>query len=56
MDESKPRKELRRFLGMVNFFRDMGPNRSETLAPLTALTSKTVEFKWEENIARLLPK
>ena len=38
------RKELRRFIGMVNFYRDMWSRRSELLAPLTSLTSKLVPF------------
>ena len=56
MDEPKTRKELRRFLGMVNFYRDMWPNRSETLAPLTALTSSSNKFKWEEKHSKAFAK
>ena len=36
----KTRKQLRQFIGMINFYRDMWKKRSEHLAPLTALTSK----------------
>jgi RNase H-like domain found in reverse transcriptase len=32
---------------MVNFYRDMWGKRSEILAPLAALTSKTAKWKWE---------
>jgi len=42
------RKEVRSFLGMVNFYRDMWPKRSEILAPLTALTSSTTKWRWTE--------
>ena len=38
----KTRKQLRQFIGMINFYRDMWKNRSELFAPLTALTSKNV--------------
>lgn len=38
------KRQLRRFIGMVNYYRDMWVLRSETLAPLTSLTSK--EVKW----------
>ena len=38
----KNRKQLRQFVGMINFYRDMWQKRSELLSPLTALTSKNV--------------
>ena len=42
----KTRKQLRHFLGMVNYYRDMWQRRSHTLAPLTKLSSKAVPYKW----------
>ena len=42
------KKQLRRFIGMVNYYRDMWVRRSETLAPLTSLTSKDVKWEWTE--------
>ena len=44
----KTRKQLRQFIGMINFYRDMWKKRSEHLAPLTALTSKNVKYDWKE--------
>ena len=44
----KNKKELRGFIGMVNYYRDMWIRRSDTLAPLTALTSKEAKWKWTE--------
>jgi len=42
----KTRKELRQFIGMANYYRDMWFRRSELLAPLTNLTSSKVKFEW----------
>jgi hypothetical protein len=42
----KTKRQLRRFIGMVNFYRDMWKRRSHILAPLTSMVSKDVPFKW----------
>ncbi|KAF0745866.1 hypothetical protein AaE_008359, partial [Aphanomyces astaci] len=42
----KTRKELRRFIGMVNYYRDLWPKRAHLCAPWTKLTSDKVAFKW----------
>ena len=44
-------KELRSFLGMVTYYRDMWPRRSHVLAPLTSLL-KTKNFVWTEDQQR----
>jgi RNase H-like domain found in reverse transcriptase/Reverse transcriptase (RNA-dependent DNA polymerase) len=44
----KNRKELRRLIGMVNYYRDMWIRRSDILAPLTKLTSKNVKWQWKD--------
>ena len=41
-------KDVRRFVGMVNFYKDLYKGRSKILASLTALTGKGNKFKWEE--------
>ena len=46
LTQPKTRKQLRRFLGMVNYYRDMWRRRSHILAPLTALSSKSIPWKW----------
>jgi transposase InsO family protein len=48
LDEPKTRKELRSFIGIVNYYRDMWIRRSHILAPLAALTSKTTKWHWGE--------
>ena len=39
-------RELRRFIGIINYYRDMWRGRSHYLAPLAALTSKKQKWKW----------
>lgn len=43
----KNRKELRSFIGVVNYYRDMWIRRSEVLAPLTQLLAGDPKSKWE---------
>ena len=51
-------KLLGGFVGMVNYYRDMWPHRSEILAPLTALTSelkkgeKQSSFVWTSEMQK----
>jgi RNase H-like domain found in reverse transcriptase len=42
------KKEIRHFIGMVNYYRGMWIRRSHILAPLAALTSKTAKWQWSE--------
>jgi len=48
MNYPTTRKQLRSFIGMVNYFKDMWVRRSEILATLAALTSKNVPWKWTD--------
>jgi hypothetical protein len=42
----KNKRELRKFIGLVNYYRDMWVRRSDVLAPLSKLTSKTTPWHW----------
>jgi RNase H-like domain found in reverse transcriptase/Reverse transcriptase (RNA-dependent DNA polymerase)/Integrase zinc binding domain/Retroviral aspartyl protease len=42
------KRDLRRFIGMVNYYRDLWIRRSDVLAPLAALTSKTTKWTWTD--------
>ncbi|KAG6579764.1 Retrovirus Polyprotein [Phytophthora cinnamomi] len=44
--EPRNKRELRRFLGMIAYYRDMVPNKSALTARLNRLTSKTCKFTW----------
>ena len=46
MAPPKTKRELRKFIGIVSYYRDMWIRRSEVLAPLARLTSKNVKWQW----------
>jgi hypothetical protein len=48
MAPPKNQKEVRRFVGLVNFYRDLYPRRAEILAPLTTLCGKNTKFQWTQ--------
>ena len=47
MKEPKNKRQERRFLRGVNFYRKLGRNRNHVLAPLTKLT-ENFPFGWNE--------
>ena len=41
-------KQVRSFVGMINYYKALWPGRSKVKAPLTALTGKGTPFAWKE--------
>jgi hypothetical protein len=48
MQRPRMQKDVRCFVGMVNFYRDLYPKRAETLAPPTDLCGQKTKFIWTE--------
>ena len=48
IDRPTSTKNVRSFVGLVNYYKDMWPKRAHILAPLSELCSTRVKFKWEE--------
>jgi hypothetical protein len=46
IDAPTTRKQLRSFIGIVNYYRDMWPQRSQLLAPLSYLTAAKAKWSW----------
>ena len=46
LEEPTNVKQLRSFIGLVNYYRDFIPQRSHILTPLTTLTSPKLPFLW----------
>ena len=42
------KRQLRSFIGIADYYRDMWIRRSELLAPLTSMTSKESKWNWTE--------
>ena len=48
MTPPKNTKEVREFIGIVNYYRDIQDRQSHILHPLTELTPPNVKFKWTD--------
>ena len=48
----KTLRQLRRFLGLINFYRKFIPHASEIQKPLTALTHKNATYTWSNECQR----
>lgn len=48
MTPPKNKRQLRGFIGLVNYYRYMWKHRSHILAPLSAMVGKNAKFQWTE--------
>ena len=46
MKPPNSQKEVRKFIGSVNYYRGMWERRSHMLSPLTKIISSKFKFKW----------
>ena len=42
------KKQLRTFIGGIDYYRGMWKHRSDVLTPFTQMTSKQATWKWDE--------
>lgn len=49
-------KEVRRFVGMCEFYRKFVPNCSKIATPLTSLTETNIMFKWADQFQEAFQK
>eukprot|EP00956_Cyclotella_meneghiniana_P032907 scaffold92073_cov46-Cyclotella_meneghiniana.AAC.2 len=58
MDRPRTPKELRRFIGCVNYYRDMWPSRAHILKPLTdqAGLKKGEKLNWTDEMQQAFDK
>ena len=54
--EPKTKKQLRSFIDVINYYRDMWKGRSDLLAPLSAMTSKKAPWNWTPRCQKALMK
>ena len=46
MNPPTSQKEVRKFIGVVNYYHDIWPRRSHVLEPLTRITPNKKKFEW----------
>ena len=48
MTRPTSKKEVRSFVGLINYYKDMWPRCDHILTPLTHLCSEKITFKWTD--------
>ena len=48
MEAPKTKRQVRHFIGLINYYRDIWKHRSDLLAPLSTLTSKNATWQWTD--------